>query len=183
VLSALIERMGDEDVVPVLADIVKNPNLNASEKLHAYFDFSARWKTAQKDMLIPLLRTWYSDENALFRLKLFESSVKKITPMLGTIVDQGIKEGIFTTRFPHQFGQVILYITQGVSDRFISLLLNADEMDANDPQVVEGVTEYCAALSDVIERILGAPEGSIHVIDPETLQQWFVPQGVVQTVS
>jgi AcrR family transcriptional regulator len=173
--AALIERMATEEVLPRLDAIVKNPNLTALEKLHGYFDISARWKTERLDMILSLLRVWYSDENILFREKLFDYAIKQVTPMLGEIVRQGIREGVFDTPYPDQIGQVIMYILQGLSDTFISLLLNTEHREWSDPLVIGTITEYVAALSDALERVLGAPKGSIKPVDPELLKVWFIP--------
>jgi hypothetical protein len=48
-------------------------------------------------------------------------------------------------------------------------------MEQNDPHVMEGIIEYNRVLADAMERILGAPAGSIHPFDPEMLRAWFVP--------
>jgi len=37
------------------------------------------------------------------------------------------------------------------------------------------VSAYTDALRDAIERILGAPCGSLKLVDPEALKVWFVP--------
>jgi hypothetical protein len=33
---------------------------------------------------------------------------------------------------------------------------------------------YIAALTDALERVLGTPPGALHLIDPDTLKEWFV---------
>jgi hypothetical protein len=36
------------------------------------------------------------------------------------------------------------------------------------------MTVYIAALTDALERVLGTPPGALHLVDPETLKEWFV---------
>ncbi len=178
ILEALIERMVDIQVQPLLAAIADNPQLSGLEKLHAYFDTAARWKSGQRDLMLSLLRVWYSDENALFREKMFAYSMKKITPVLGEIIRQGIQEGVFNTAYPDHFGQVIIYIIQSLSTNVIDLLLEADKISQDDPGLMDTITTFCDAADDAIQRILGAPEGSIHVINPSMLKIWFEKEGV-----
>jgi TetR/AcrR family transcriptional repressor of nem operon len=173
VLEALVERMVVVEVMPLLTPIVQDPDLTALEKLNRYFDTSSRWKTAKKTFMLELLRVWLADENAIVRQKLFNMSVKHVTPLLTEIIRQGIQEGVFTTSYPDQVCHVINYILQGLSDTIIELLLSS-ETNRDAARIESGVTAYIAALTDALERVLGAPRDSLNLIDPETLKKWFV---------
>jgi TetR/AcrR family transcriptional repressor of nem operon len=173
VLEALVERMVVVEVMPLLTPIVQDPDLTALEKLNRYFDTSSRWKIAKKPFMLELLRVWLADENAIVRQKLFNMSVKHVTPLLTEIIRQGIQEGVFTTSYPDQVCHVINYILQGLSDTIIELLLSS-ETNRDAARIESGVTAYIAALTDALERVLGAPRDSLNLIDPETLKKWFV---------
>ncbi len=172
-LEALIERMVVVEVIPLLMPIVQDPHLAALEKLNRYFDTAIRWKTAKKTFMLELLRVWLADENAIVRQKLFTLSGKAVTPLLTEIIRQGIQEGVFQTSFPDQVCNVIVYILQGLNDTIIELLISS-ETNRDDARIERGVTVYTAALTDALERVLGAPRGSLNLIDPETLKEWFV---------
>lgn len=173
VLEALVERMVVAEVIPLLTPIVQDPDLTALEKLNRYFDTALRWKTAKKTFMLELLHVWLADENAIVRQKLFALSAKQVTPLLTEIIRQGIQEGVFTTPYPDQVGHVILYILQGLDDTIIELLLS-NETQRDAARIESGVTAYIAALTDALERVLGAPRGSLNLIAPETLKEWFV---------
>jgi AcrR family transcriptional regulator len=176
VLEALIERMVTEEVLPLVLPVVQDPHLSAVEKLERYFDTSFQWKTSQKDFMLALLRVWLADENAIVRQKMFATTVKQITPPLAEIIRQGVQEGVFTTTYPEQVSHAIVYILQGLSDTILDLFISY-EMHP-DPQRIENtVTAYTYALSDAMERVLGAPSGSLKLIDPDSLKEWFVPSG------
>jgi hypothetical protein len=100
-------------------------------------------------------------------------SIKHVTPPLTEIIRQGIQEGVFTTSYPDQVCHVIVYILQGLGDTIIELLLSS-ETQRDAARIESGVTAYIAALTDALERVLGAPRGSLNLIDPETLKEWFV---------
>jgi TetR/AcrR family transcriptional repressor of nem operon len=172
-LEALVERMVVVEVIPLLTPIVQDPHLTALKKLNRYFDTAVRWKTAKKTFMLELLRVWLADENAIVRQKLFAMSAKQVTPLLTEIIRQGIQEGVFTTSYPDQVCHVILYILQGLNDTIIELLLSS-ETNRDAARIESGVTAYIAALTDALERVLGAPRGSLNLIDPETLKEWFV---------
>jgi hypothetical protein len=160
------------EVEPLVTPIVRDPNLSALEKLHRYFDTAASWKYSQKSLMLELLRVWLADENAIVRQKMFAMSVKRVTPLLTEIIRQGIQEGVFKTSYPDQVSQVMIYILQGLSDTLLELLITS-ETDRDSKQVARVVTEYTDALTDAMERILGASKGSLKIIEPESLKAWF----------
>jgi TetR/AcrR family transcriptional repressor of nem operon len=182
VLDSLIERMVVEEVVPLLLHIVENPQLSAIEKMHAYFDTSLQWKSGRKAFVMELLRVWLSDENAIVRQKLTNTAIENVTPLLAEIIRQGKREDVFTTSYPEQTCQVIIYTLLGLSGSIIELLIS-DESERNATQVKQTVAEYSHALNDVVERLLGASRGSMHLIDPETLEGWFPVQETVQDTA
>jgi AcrR family transcriptional regulator len=174
-LEALVERMIVVEVEPLLIPIVQDPHLSALEKLNRYFDTAIRWKTAKKTFMLELLRVWLADENAIVRQKMFAMTVKRVTPWLAEIIRQGIQEGVFDTSYPDQVCHVILYIVQGlsVSETIVELLLSS-ETNRDAARIESGITVYMDALTDALERVLGTPKGTLHLIDPETLKEWFI---------
>jgi AcrR family transcriptional regulator len=171
-LEALVERMIVVEVEPLLIPIVQDPQLTALEKLNRYFDTAIRWKTTKKTFMLELLRVWLADENAIVRQKMFSMTVKRVTPWLAEIIRQGVQEGVFNTSYPDQVCHVIIYILQGLSDTIIELLLSS-ETNRDPVRIESGITLYTEALTDALERVLGTPKGSLHLIDPETLKEWF----------
>ncbi|MBN1146580.1 MAG: TetR/AcrR family transcriptional regulator [Anaerolineales bacterium] len=176
VLEALVEHMVVDEALPLIIPIVQDPGLSAVQKLERYFGVGMRWKTAQKAFMLELLRVWLADENAIVRQKMFSMSLEHVVPLLTDIVRQGLQEGVFTTAYPEQVCHVIYYILQGLSDTIIELLI-ASDTDLDPERIENTVTAYTCALSDAVERVLGAPGGSLNLVDPETLKQWFMPSG------
>ncbi len=167
-LEALIEHI-IELVVPLLRPIVDEPRLSALEKLSLFFNTAARWKSAKKDYLLKLFRVWYDDDNAIVRQKMFAATVREAAPLLNAIIRQGVQEGVFTTPYPDYAGQVALLLLQNGGDMVARILLtcgpNCDELDFAKNSI--------AAYTDSLERTLGAPKGSIHIVDEEILKVWF----------
>jgi len=170
-LEALIERLQAE-AEKILIPITQDTQLSALEKLERYFATAAQWKTAQKTYLLALLRVWYNDDNAIVRQKVFATAVKRITPLLSVIIRQGIQEGVLTTPYPDQAGELVLSLIQGLGETYAKMLLSP-EAEGGDLQHIQRTS---AAYSDALERVLGAPPGSVHLIDAATLEEWFPPQ-------
>jgi AcrR family transcriptional regulator len=168
VLEAVIERMATEQVEPVFLSIVQNPHLSALEKLHHYFDMSTRWKTSKRAFVTELVKVWYSDENALARQKMLARTVEHMGPFFIEIVKQGVQEGVFTTPYPEIASQVMINLIYDLAYESGQMFIAEDVKDN-----LRQIYSLYAAYSDVLERILGAPKGSIQVMTAEALKIWF----------
>jgi TetR/AcrR family transcriptional repressor of nem operon len=172
VLEALVERMGEE-VVQLLLPIVHDPVLGALEKLRRFFPTLARWKTARKDFILALMHILYADENALFRQKARTLAVKRVTPLMTTVIRQGVREGVLTTAYPDQVSEVVISLVLDFGDALAGLLLSwKPERDES-----LRVERTVAAYTETLERALGAPTGSLPLVDDQTLKEWFVSPG------
>jgi AcrR family transcriptional regulator len=167
-LEALIERM-QQEAEQLLSPIVQDPHLGALEKFQRYIEAGVRWKTAQKAFLIELLRIWYSDHNAIVRQKMWATMSKRAMPLLMEIIHQGVREGVLNVAFADQVGTVVLSLIYGLGDAFAELLLSPDPHGDE----LYRAERLSAAYGDALERVLGAPTGSLKLIDAESLQQWF----------
>jgi AcrR family transcriptional regulator len=168
-LEGLIERTGEQGM-QLIRPILTDPKLNALQKLQIYFDSAMRWKTTQKTMLIPILRVWYSDDNALVRQKELAASKKIMIPMLTDVLRQGIKEGLLAAPHPEQMVEVLVSLILGLSDALGELILAGQAGTADLVRVEATVTAFTYS----IERALGAAPSSLKLIDMETMKQWFL---------
>jgi TetR/AcrR family transcriptional repressor of nem operon len=171
-LTALLERMM-EVMEQVIAPIVQETHCSALEKLRRFFATVARWETDRKPFILGLLHVWYTDDNVIVREKVRDMTVKRVAPFLTTIVRQGIEEGVFTTSYPDQAGEMILSLIQSLQETFAAVLLSP-EPDRDDRQRID-VT--IAAYTDALERMLGAPSASLRLIEVETVKEWFALRG------
>lgn len=167
-LDGLIDRMLD-DGERVLRPIVEAGGLTAIEKLRRYFDTAGKWKVAQKAFMLDLFRVWHADSNAIMRQKQEAASIKRIAPMLTEIVRQGMAEGVFSTKYPEQFANIFIGLSHGFEDKLVELLLT----DHPPPDALQRLEALIGAYSDSVERILGAPPGSLPLGDIEVLKEWL----------
>ncbi len=166
-LEALIERMLDE-AEAVVHPLVYDPAIPALDKLCGVFDTLGRWKTAQKAFVLAVWRTWYTDDNALVRQKVRASSFARIGPLLTVILRQGIDEGTLTTPYPEQGGRLTLAVLHDFSDYLAEALLDFKVKPEDVPRVQRAAEAY----TDALERVLGAPPGSLLLLDTATLIEW-----------
>ncbi|MGA2490892.1 MAG: TetR/AcrR family transcriptional regulator [Anaerolineales bacterium] len=167
-LDGLVERMLD-DAEGVLQPIAQASDLPAIQKLQRYFAAGSRWKTDRKSLMLNLLRIWYTDSNALVRQKQQAAAMQRIAPVLAQIVRQGIAEGVFTTTYPDQIGNMIWGVAQGIADDVAALLLT----DPPPSDALPRLEAIVGAYSEALERILGTPAGSLPLVDIDLLKEWL----------
>jgi AcrR family transcriptional regulator len=180
VLEAVVERMATEQVKPMFLAIVEDPQLPALEKLHQYFYMSTSWKTSNKAFLMELMKVWYSDENALVRQKMLTTTVENLGPFFTKIIKQGVHEGVFSTPYPEVASEVTINLIHDLAYASGQMLMSEEVKQSDNLQQVENLY---AAYSDALERILGAPKGSIQLMAAEALKVWFSSENPFQSES
>jgi TetR/AcrR family transcriptional regulator, transcriptional repressor for nem operon len=165
VLEAFIERIRQEVEQPLLP-IIHDPHLGALNKLQRFFDMLDRLRIAHKTDVVKLGRVWYSDDNAIVRQKVDEAVVKQRAPLLTEIVRQGVREGVFTTAYPDQAGEVILSLLHGMGNTHARLLLSLDQ-ERDELLRIEAIVAVHAAYMDAIERCWARPHIPYIVLTPK----------------
>jgi AcrR family transcriptional regulator len=171
-LEALIERV-IEEATPMMTAIVDDPDSDAMAKLHRFFHSAGRWKTARKEYLMSFLQVWYADENAITREKLRLATPDRFGPLLDRIVRQGMDEGVFDTPYPDQVGRIMFMLVYDMGVEFASFLRVRDR----DPEALHKAERMVAGFNNTVERLIGAPEGSVELMEPEVIRAWFEPMG------
>ncbi len=171
VLEAFIGRIRDGWQEPLLP-IVRDPHLSAIEKLRGYFATFGRLRREQRANVFEVGRVWYRDENAIVREKVEAAILQQRAPLLAEIVRQGVREGVFTTPYPDQSGEVLMSLLHGMENTHASLLLITSVSDRDAPRVIEDVVNAHAAYMEAIERVLGAPPNCLYRVDSEAVRVW-----------
>ena len=175
VLEAFIERIRDSWQEPLLP-IVRAPHLSAIEKLRGYFATFDRLRREQRANVFEVGRVWYRDENAIVREKVEAAILQQRAPLLTEIVRQGVREGVFTTPYPDQSGEVLMSLLHGMENTHARLLLISSASDRDVPRVIEDVVTVHAAYMEAIERALGAPSNCLYRLDAEAVRAWVTTE-------
>jgi len=167
-LDGVVARMVDAALLSV-EPVVENPDLPATDKLRALFAGIAAWKTARKELLIALMEVWLSDHNAIVREKFRRVVVDRLTPVMASIIRQGQAERVFTVTSPEEAARV-----------FVAFLLSLNQsttelyMDRQAGRIsLEDVRRALDAQVEALERVLGAPAGSLTLVDETVIHAWF----------
>lgn len=167
-LLALVERMADQ-IEQLVLPIVHDPKPGALDKLQRFFATLDQGKYENKRFVLAYLRIWYGDENAIVRHKLHIVRVKRFTPWLEKIIQEGTQEGVFQTSYPDQAARVIISLLEDLGYATAELLL-AEEHSPDDLSNLQRIVEACA---DALERVLGAPTGCLLPTSRAGLSQWL----------
>ena len=168
ILEAVIARMTVVGM-SVIDPIADDASLGAAEKLQAVFATAGAWKAERSDLLLAVLRSWYSPGNDLVRSRAAAAAYAGFQPLIAGIIRQGKAEGVMDPGSPDHAATVITALFTGSGDTIFGLLL--DRLDGRIP--FEEVGGFMHAYSEAIERILGLPPGSFVLIDDASLHTWF----------
>ncbi len=173
-LEALIERLLDESEM-LTRPIFDDPYLTPLEKLRLWFETATAWKTSRKSFMLALVRAWYADENAILRQKMFGKSVKRLAPLIEQVLIEGIRQGELNTPYPRQDAEVICYLFLGLGDKFSEMLMAFEQQLDTEARTgsLRNIEDSLRAYSDALERLLGAPPGSLLLMDSSFIQTWF----------
>jgi AcrR family transcriptional regulator len=170
-LEAVVGHLLDE-AVGVLRPIVDDPQATAREKLERYFAAHFAWRTMRKDALLAILRVWNRDDNALVRQKERAAMLERLTPLVAAILRQGVHEGTCVVPSPEHTAHVVVTLRMGLSEALAAHLLSLDPPEDGLAPLTP-LAAMIAAYADAIERVLGAPPGSLRIADAEELKTWF----------
>ena len=163
-LDALIERM-TEKILEEVRKIVDREDLDAIAKLNRAYAVTRSVKLENIELLKVLLKVLYDDKNLLFRYKIYRNSIEILAPEFSKIIRQGIKEEVFDTDFPDEAAKLIFEMAFIFSERVPKLLLG------NDKNVDEVEKEF-RVYENAIERIIGAEEGTVKIVNRNVLKDF-----------
>lgn len=172
-LDEIVVRFTRE-VLAAVEPIVDDPELTAVEKLRAFFVRGFAWKIADAKRFYGLLRAIYADDNILFRLKVTERTISIVSPFLATMVRQGVQEGAFDTPIPDRAGELALRLSTALSQKSAALFLEL----LKNPSAADRIDALSRDIEYAMERLIGAPSGTITILDRDDLYQLAQNTGV-----
>ena len=144
IMDAIIERTAKKIVEEAKA-IALQKGLSVHEKIFLLFYESSMRRLSGGELMIDYLN---QPQNALFHEKSNRAFIQKISPILGDIISEGVKEGIFDNAFPYESAELVLAMIMGFMD------VPYESTNGND------LERHMESLLYNMERMLGAKEGS-----------------------
>jgi hypothetical protein len=160
--------MGDAAIAGMHGPL-DDPSLTAPEKFDLVFSSIAAYKAARYELVMAILDVWLSDDNAIVREKFRAYVATRMTPLLATIIGQGVRERSMAVDDADAAALVVVSLMLGVNELAGRLFVAHRAGTASIDSIVATLEAYRAAL----ERILGLPPDSLHLVDEDTLRWWF----------
>ncbi len=167
-LDQIIERIARQ-IDLIIDKVLEEPEENAIVEMNNMFREIGQYKAQEKEVLIMMTRAIYSDENIVLRIKLTKTRYKIVVPRLAKVISRGISEGLFHTGNPEFIAELILHMAAPLGDKFAEFVLN-DQLNNDSKKIY---IELCNTYDRAVERILGAPEGSLNLFDQEVIEKFF----------
>ena len=159
-LDEIVRRYVDEGL-ELLRPVVEDREMNAEQKLSNFMKLGFAWKVDDPRRFFGLLRTLYSEENVLLRLRLTNRSIEAVVVPLPRIVRQGVAEGLFDTPIPERAGELALRLSSSLAECAARLFLELLE----DPSAIDKIKALFNDMEYAMERLIGARAGTISMVD------------------
>ena len=138
---------------------------DAVERLNLLFARGLPWREDNMDFAGLILRVGYAQGSLQIRECVKRALMDNARPLLGEIIAQGARQGLFYTRYPEEIGELLLAIYANINDEIAARLADGLQGEVNIARLADRLTVCRYA----IEQLLGAPYGSIVLFDPLTL--------------
>ncbi|WP_424245845.1 AcrR family transcriptional regulator [Elusimicrobium posterum] len=142
VLEAIVLRFVEKGVA-IIKEIADDPKLGAHQKFKKIMTYDYSVLTHQR-----FIAEMQSVENALMHQKNIIEIVLRLAPIMGNIVKQGIKEGVFDTPYPEESMEFLLLLSQM---SFENSIFGWDKKE---------MLHKAKVYAYFLERTLGAEKGS-----------------------
>ncbi len=159
-----IVKVRSDEIIDQLRPILEDNELNAIEKINRFFNKALYIKAEMRELLQTIYRVWMKDENLMLRYKMERRNAIRIAPELKKVIQQGVSEGNFELDFIDGVAEMILKLGTVVNDTILDLYV---KHNLNPP--AEEIINITHLYQVSIERILGAPKGSLKIFDTDAL--------------
>jgi AcrR family transcriptional regulator len=167
-----------EQAAAVAAEILDDESLDCYCRLNGFLARLRRHKIEQATALGNAFAPLYRAENVRLYHSIMTEMMGVVRPLLTRIIAEGVAERSFDTPDPDHAAEIILYLMGATRDQIIALFSAAGHAER------EAVTAELAAkldyVSTVVDRILGLPEGSIQLVDADSVAEITASMSMVQ---
>jgi AcrR family transcriptional regulator len=167
-LAGVIDRMV-EGALAAVEPAIDDPALSAPRKLSAFGAGLAAFKGERRDFLQALVQVWLSEENAVVRERFKRQVIRRLAPLMTSIIGQGVAEGSFNVTDVEATGSVFTTLLIGMNEAATELYLARRAGTVAFGEVERRFEAYGEALG----RILGAAPGVVVLGDPAVIREWY----------
>jgi AcrR family transcriptional regulator len=168
VLDAVVEHLTEhvlEDLEPVLNDA----GMNATHKLDCLLSVFRTWKAESLEMVRDISMVLNRDENIIIRHKVDRRTDEMLLPPLTDIIAQGLEEKTFDIEDAPAAAEMVLVMLHAVREMQMRTIMAMEDTEA----AGDILRARIRALARLLERFLGAPAGTVVLVEEETVQRFI----------
>ena len=163
-LSAICEQRAQESYEAAQAAVAACAG-DPVAQLNALTDSGGLWRTDRLDYIGLLLRVAYREDGALMRERLKQSTLELMLPLMNGVIAAGVESGVFVLPRASLAGELVLRLTAQFTDEVaLALARGGDESEQ-----LSDILSRLELYRHTIERMLGAPFGSVTLYDMQHL--------------
>ena len=162
-LDAFIDRVirgYERQLTPLTTD----PDRPPLDRLRAGLEVLAGAKVCNRAFL-SALEVLYSDDNAVVTQRSRAMGIRRFAPLLVPVLTEGAATGVFRIGRPEPVATALVTIVHDLVDATGRLLLDRADWPAVDALV--------GVYTEIVERTLGVPPGSVDLLDRPLLERWL----------
>lgn len=161
-LDNIVEAFTNE-IIGKLEPIVNDTSMDAISKLNEFYLQAGMYKVENIDIIKTIVNALYNDKNLLLRYKMSNRSTELTVPLMAKVFEQGKNEGSFNIEHSEATARIILFLGTSIGEYNAKLMMDLDE----NPENIEEMKKHFNIYQTSVQKILGAPEGSIEIFDEQ----------------
>ena len=166
-LDSTLDRILSRTETP-LVEILES-QAPAIEKLKQFLRSLEKGLSANRKLSIQIGEFLLNEANAVLLNRHRRVASNRFVPLLTKIIEQGVIEGVFRLETPHRVARIVWVMGESMDEAGARALIEIAET----PAELSEISNLYNAYSLAIERVLGAKEGSLRIVDAKMLEPWI----------
>jgi AcrR family transcriptional regulator len=177
-LEALAERFARQAFTDIQS-VINRPGLDPLARLNAFLAASRQCKLDMAPQGWAVFGALFRQENQLLYQRIAAAWEALFKPVLTKLIAQGVKERVFDTFDPEGVGEMLQHLVSTVYPIVASAITAPTKKQRQ--YAILTFEKRLRLHGIVIDRILGLPDGSVHIIEPGYARSfmatvpWHVP--------
>jgi AcrR family transcriptional regulator len=151
-----------EELVEVFVRVADEKDKNSLEKVNRIISVMQEYRAETQEKRLKIFEVLDKSSNLKLKQKVFENYMRLSMPSVSKMIEQGIKEGVFTTAFPDELAEFYIQFSLSMNGVLNKLILTLGEK----PENIEIIKKKAAFYEELFPKILGVKEDSIKLADP-----------------
>ncbi|MDD6882089.1 MAG: TetR/AcrR family transcriptional regulator [Eubacteriales bacterium] len=164
VLLAVCERRVEKRLAHATADL-RTLRGGACERMNRLLGLAGLFEREEPRFVAMLMRLKLAEGDVQIRDKMACVTMETLLPLADEIVEMGLEEGVFHTRYPATTGRLLLLLARQMDEEFLREMLK----NGCGPDNVIGLVELADTYRNAAELMLNAPYGSLRIVDIDAL--------------